>query len=82
MRSCAEIARMEGITRARVSQLWPLCRITREQAEQALMASTRREISLRSLIKFVHSVDVKLVVSGCGNTAPGVTKWPPPTNAD
>jgi hypothetical protein len=36
IRSCAEIARMEGITRARVSQLWPLCKITAEQAEQAL----------------------------------------------
>jgi len=67
----SEVARREGITRARVSQLWPLCRITRERAEQALMASMRREISLRSLIKFAQSVDVKLVVSGLGNTARG-----------
>src|ERR1017187_4900772 len=35
VRSCAEIARREGITRARVSQLWPLSEITRQQADEA-----------------------------------------------
>jgi hypothetical protein len=60
VRSCAEISRIEGITRARVSQLWPLSKITREQAEQALRESTRREISLRALINFAQNTCAKL----------------------
>src|SRR5271170_5262259 len=39
IRSRAEIARREGITQARVSQLWPLGKITREQMDNALKAS-------------------------------------------
>jgi hypothetical protein len=69
VQSRSEVARKEGITRARVSQLWPLCRITREQAELSLRASTRREISLRTLIRFARNPDVKLAGSGGGNLA-------------
>src|ERR1700677_4563639 len=50
VRSCAEIAKREGITRARVSQLWPLSRITREKADKALTEAKGKEISLRKLI--------------------------------
>jgi hypothetical protein len=57
--SCAEIARREPTTPARVSQLWPLGKITREQVEDALTASMRREISLRRLIQIARNPDVK-----------------------
>jgi hypothetical protein len=39
VRSCAGIARREGIARARVSQLWLLGKITREQVNDALTLS-------------------------------------------
>jgi alkylated DNA nucleotide flippase Atl1 len=57
--TCTEVARMEGITRARVSQLWPLSRITREQAEPALRERSGRAVSLRTLIKFARKAGVK-----------------------
>jgi hypothetical protein len=57
--SCAEIARREGITRARVSQLWPLSKITSERADEALRAGKGREISLRRLIGIARNPDVK-----------------------
>jgi hypothetical protein len=63
VRSCAEIARKEGITPARVSQLWPLCRITREQVEPSLLESTGRRISLRTLIRCARNTDVKFAGS-------------------
>src|SRR5271156_2775223 len=44
VRSCAEIARREGITRARLSQLWPLSQITSEQADDALTERGGRDI--------------------------------------
>jgi hypothetical protein len=59
VRSCAEIARREGITRARVSQLWPLGKITREQLDDALTASKGGEVSLRGLIRIARSPDMK-----------------------
>ena len=59
VRSCAEIARREGITRARVSQLWPLSEITREQANEALTVSKGGEVSLRRLIRIARNSDVK-----------------------
>jgi len=59
VRSCAEIARREGITRARVSQLWPLSVITYEQADEALTASKGRGISLRRLIRIARNPEVK-----------------------
>ena len=59
VRSCAEIARREGITRARVSQLWPLGKITREQFDDALTASKGGEVSLRGLIRIARSPDMK-----------------------
>jgi hypothetical protein len=58
--SCTEVAKMEGITRARVSQLMPLCRITREQAEPALRERPGRAVSLRTLINFARKAGVKL----------------------
>jgi len=59
VRSCAEIARREGITPARVSQLWPLSEITRGQAEKAMAESNGRELSLRRLIRVARNPDVK-----------------------
>ena len=64
-----EVAKMEGITRARVSQLWPLSRIAKEEAEQSLRERSRRQISLRALIRFARNTGVKLADSGGGNTA-------------
>lgn len=57
--SCAEIARREGITRARVSQLWPIRSITREQMDDSLKASRGKDISLRRLIRIARNPDVK-----------------------
>jgi hypothetical protein len=59
VRSCEEIARREGITRARVSQLWPLSEITSEQSDKALTGSNGREISLRRLIQIARNPDEK-----------------------
>jgi hypothetical protein len=59
VRSCAEIARREGITPARVSQLWPLGKITTEQVDDALKASSGRDVSLRKLILVVRNPEVK-----------------------
>ena len=67
--SCAEIARREGITRARVSQLWPLGMITKEQMQQALSGSTKKEISLRSLIQFARDTGVNMAGLAGGNLA-------------
>jgi hypothetical protein len=55
--SCAEIARREGITRARVSQLWPLCEITREQATFGVGARKGKAMSLRRLIQIARNPD-------------------------
>ena len=66
VRSCAEIARMEDITRARVSQLWPLGMITMEQVQQSLSESTRRAISLGTVIRFARNTGVELAGSGGG----------------
>jgi hypothetical protein len=57
--SYAEIAKREGITPARVSQLWPLSGITKEKADEALTESKGREISLRKLIRIARNPDVK-----------------------
>jgi hypothetical protein len=59
VRPCAEIAKREGITRARVSQLWPLSGITKEKADEALTESKRKEISLRKLIRIARNPEVK-----------------------
>jgi hypothetical protein len=59
VRSCAEIARKEGITRARVSQLWPLSEISREQAHETMSASKGRRISIRRLIQIARNPYVK-----------------------
>jgi hypothetical protein len=59
VRSYAEIARREGITRARVSQLWPLGKITWEQLDDTLTASKGGEVSLRGLIRIARSPDMK-----------------------
>jgi hypothetical protein len=69
--SCAEIARREGITRARVSQIWPLLTITRERAESYLRKRKGRYVSLRILIKFARSSGVKMVSSGVEKVALG-----------
>jgi len=69
--SRTEVAKMEGITRARVSQLMPLCRITREQAEPALRERPGRAVSLRTLIKFARKAGEKLVPSCRGNMTLG-----------
>jgi len=65
----SEVAKMEGITPARVSQLWPLSRIDKQQAEQFLRESSRRDISLRALIGFARNTEVKFVGSGGRDTA-------------
>jgi hypothetical protein len=59
VRSCAEIARREGITPARVSQLWPLSEITKELADEALSERKGRGISLRTLIRVARNLDGK-----------------------
>lgn len=56
--SCSEIARREGITRARVSQLWPLGKITRELMDDALKAGRGKEVSLRRLIQLARNPEV------------------------
>jgi len=71
VQSCSEVAKIEGITRARVSQLWPLSRISKEQAEQSLRERSRREISLRALIRFARNTGVKLADSGGGDGLEG-----------
>jgi len=65
----SEVAKMEGITRARVSQLWPLSRIDIDKAEQTLWRGSKREISLRALIRFARNTDVNLADCGGGETA-------------
>jgi hypothetical protein len=57
--SCAEIAWKEGITRARVSQLWQLGKITRELMDNALKASRGKEVSLRRLIQLARNPEVE-----------------------
>jgi hypothetical protein len=59
VRSCTEIAKREGITPARVSQLWPLSEITRQEADEALAAGEGREISLRRLIRIARIKNLK-----------------------
>src|SRR5579859_7035966 len=59
VRSCAEIAKREGITRARVSHLWPLSQSTREPADEAQLGGMGREISLRKLIRIARNPDAK-----------------------
>ena len=71
VRSRSEVAKKEGITRARVSQLWPLLKITREQTEQALRGNKSKAISLRTLIRFARNTDVKLWGSAGRNAACG-----------
>jgi len=51
---------MEGITRARVAQLWPLSSISMERAQLALCESANRKVSLRVLIRFARNTGVKL----------------------
>jgi len=55
--SCAEIARREGITRARVSQLWPLARIIGKRIDDVLKAGEDRRVSLRRLLRIVRETD-------------------------
>jgi hypothetical protein len=69
VRSFAEIARIEGITRARVSQLWPLTAIKREQIDKALTMNNGREISLRRLIRIARNSEVKRGDLGAENLA-------------
>jgi len=64
VQSRAEVARREGITPTRVSQLWPLRSITGEQVKEALRDSVRRDVSLRTLIRFARSNEVKFACSG------------------
>jgi hypothetical protein len=59
VRSRAEIARREGITRARVSQLWPLSEIAREQADEGLKASKLKRNRLRGLIQIARNLNLK-----------------------
>jgi hypothetical protein len=71
VKTCAEVARREGITRARVSQLWPLWRITREQAEPAMRKRPGGAVSLRNLIKFARKAGEKFGHSCVGNKTSG-----------
>jgi hypothetical protein len=71
VRSYAEIAKGEGITPARVSQLWPLSRITKEKADEALTESKGKEISLRKLIRIARNPDVKWEGLRAGDMASG-----------
>jgi hypothetical protein len=57
--SRAEIARREGITRARVSQLWPLSMLTSEQMDEASKASKGRDVSIRRLIRVARNPNLK-----------------------
>jgi hypothetical protein len=69
--SCPEVARREGITRARVSQLWPLSEITKEQADEALTKSRGTGISLRRLIRIARNLHLKCEGPGAENMASG-----------
>jgi hypothetical protein len=62
--SCAEIARREGITRARVSRLWPLSRLTGKRMDNFLKASKDGRISLRQLLRIVRDTEVNGVSRG------------------
>jgi hypothetical protein len=59
VQSCAEIARRERITPARVSQLWPLVRMTDQQVEHALSASSLRKVSVRKLLQLAKNQNVR-----------------------
>jgi hypothetical protein len=71
VRSCAEIARKEGITSARVSQLWPLSRMTAKRIDDVLEASKDGRISLRQLLRIVRESETKRRVSQAENAATG-----------
>jgi len=64
VQSHSEVSKMEGITRECVLQLWPLSRISKEQAENFLREGSRRTISLRAPIRFAQNTDVKSAGSG------------------
>lgn len=74
VRSCAEIARREGITPARASQLWPLARITGKRMDDVLKASEDGRISLRRLLRIVRETDANGLSHGLKNDK-RVTKW-------
>jgi hypothetical protein len=69
--SCAEIARREGITPARVSQLWPLSEITREHVDVALILSFGKAVSLRKLIRIAQNSETKSKGTGAENVVSG-----------
>jgi hypothetical protein len=69
--SCAEIARKEGITSARVSQLWPLSRITGKRMDNFLEASKGGRFSLRQLLRFVREGETNRVSHGLRNRQQG-----------
>ena len=71
VRSCAEIARKEGITSARVSQLWPLSRMTAKRMDDVLEASKDGRISLRQLLRIVRESETKRRVSQAEKAATG-----------
>jgi hypothetical protein len=54
----------EGITRARVSQLWPLSRLTGKRMDNFLKASKDGRISLRQLLRIVRDTEVNGVSHG------------------
>jgi hypothetical protein len=62
--SCAEIARREGITPARVSQLWPLSKITAKRMDDFLEASKAGRKSLRQLLRIVWDTETTGVSHG------------------
>jgi ribosomal protein L25 (general stress protein Ctc) len=69
--SCSEIAKNEGITRARVSQLWPLSEITQKQVDEALIANKGRGLSIRRLISIARIPNARSERSGAKNMVSG-----------
>ena len=76
VRSCAEIAGREGITRASVSQLWPLRKITKTQADNARRACKGERIRLRGLIRIARNRDANRLNLGGENTTSGYHNSP------
>jgi hypothetical protein len=71
VRAVAEIARRERITFGRVSQLWPLARMTDQQVEHAPSANSLGKVSVRKLLQIAKKQNVRKRVHSGETTVEG-----------